>query len=52
MKSNQFAFCQLIVVRDPQGSSPLLSWKVPVKHVVTENDPYVVYITHSFLSGG
>ena len=53
MKSNQFAYCQLRVVHDPQGSSYLLHRKVPVKHVITqsdEDDPYVVYIMHS-LSG-
>ena len=50
MKSNRFAYCQLRVVRDPQGSLYLLHRKVPVKHVITEDDPYAVYIMHS-LSG-
>ena len=48
MKSNQFAYCQLIVVCDhPQGSSCLLHRKVPVKHMVTEDDHYAVYIVCS-----
>ena len=48
MKSNRFAYCQLIVVRDPQGSSRLLRRKVPVKHVITnKDDPYAVYIVCS-----
>ena len=51
MKSNQFAYCQLRVVRDPQGSSYLLHRKVLVQHVVTEDDPYAVYIMHSLSAG-
>ena len=47
MKSNKYAYCQLIVVRDPQGSSRLLRRKVPVKNVITEDDLYAVYIVCS-----
>ena len=50
MKSNRFAYCQFKVERDPQGSLCSLRRKVPVKHVITEDDPFVVYIMHS-LSG-
>ena len=51
MKSNQFAYCQLRVVRNPQGSSYLLHQKVPVKNVITDDPrPYAVYIVCS-LSG-
>lgn len=49
MKSNQFAYCQLLVVRDLKGSLCSLHLEVPVKHMVTdsEGDPYAVYIVCS-----
>ena len=44
VKSNRFAYCQLIVVPDPNGPLCLLHREVPVKHIVTDDDPYAVYI--------
>ena len=47
VKSNRFAYCQLLVVPDPNGPSCLLHREVPVKHMVTEDDQYAVYIVYS-----
>ena len=48
MNRNRFAYCQLLVVPDPNGPSCLFHREVLVKHMVTgDDDSYAVYIVAS-----